>query len=76
MLTYGEATREIPLPFIRRNKRGRIEGYWSVTPTGDWFEDSKLGTEYAFNWPPCIVPGRAASSAARVHHCRYGQGGG
>jgi len=53
MLTHGDATREIPLPFIRKGKRGRseiIECYWDVKPTGDFAADHNSAQEYALNW--------------------------
>jgi len=49
-ITYGEATQEHELPFIRKGKRGRIESYWDAKPTGDFCHDSATGTEYALNF--------------------------
>lgn len=48
MLTHGEATREIPLPFILKDKRGRVVSYWHAPSTGDWFKDSQIGDAWAF----------------------------
>ena len=52
-ITYGEATREIPLPFIRTGKRGRseiIECYWDVKPSGDFSKDHILAQQYALDY--------------------------
>ena len=53
MLTHGEATREIPLPFIRRGNIGKreiVECYWDAKPTGDFATDYILGHRYALNF--------------------------
>ena len=49
-ITFGEYTQQHPLPFIRKGKRGRIESYWDVKPTGDYCRDSATGTEYALHF--------------------------
>lgn len=49
-ITAGEATQEHPLPFLLKDKRGRILSWWNVQPTGDYCKDSRTGSEYALNF--------------------------
>ena len=44
-ISYREVTESFP--FVRKSKRGRIESYWDVTPTGDYVRDSDTGSRFA-----------------------------
>jgi len=44
-ISYREVTESFP--FIRKTKRGRIESYWDVKPTGDYSRDSDTGSRFA-----------------------------
>ena len=55
-MTHGEYIQEHPLPFILKDKRGRVLSCWHAPTTGDWFQDSKLGDAYAFDYSkPCTA---------------------
>lgn len=49
-MTYGEAKEPHELPFITKDKRGRVVSWWNVTPTGDYCRDSHTGRIYALNY--------------------------